>query len=133
MTIQAKIRSSLVTLECEGTLEEKDLDELFDAFAEARQRGPFVVITDTTRMKSAPRKVLAAFSERLKQLPSLTGVWLGDAVVISSPAVRFIVSTLLIIAPMPTEVKVFELRAEAQRWCEEILRRNLVAPVLRAG
>ena len=134
MTIQAKIKGSLVTLECEGTLAEKDLDVLFDAFAEARRKGPFVVITDTTRMKTAPRQVLGAFSDRLKQLPPLTGVWLGDAVVISSPAVRFIVSTLLIIAPMPTEVKVFELRPEAQRWCEEILRKNhVVTPLLRTG
>jgi hypothetical protein len=123
MTIQAKTKGSLVTLECEGILAESDLDVLFKAFDEARRKGPFVVITDTTRMKSAPHKILGAFSDRLKKLPPLKNVWLGDAVVISSPSVRFIVSTLLMIAPLPTEVKVFELLPEAQRWCGEILRR----------
>jgi hypothetical protein len=44
-------------------------------------------------------------------------------VVIHSPAVRFILSTLLVVAPMPTEVKAFEHRSEARRWCGWILRR----------
>ena len=127
MTIKAQITGPLVTLECHGVLAEGNLDTLFEAFAEARKKGPFVVITDTTQMKSAPPAVLRAFSDRLKQLPSLSKIWLGDAVVISSPAVRFVLSTLLMLAPMPTEVKVFERLSEARRWCTEILRRNNLA------
>ena len=122
MSIKAKITGPLVTLECHGVLVEGDLDALFAAFAEARKGGPFVVITDTTRMKSAPHKILGAFSDRLKKLPPLKNVWLGDAVVISSTAVRFVVSTLLMVAPMPTEVKVFDYRTEAKQWCASVLR-----------
>ena len=133
MSIKAKITGPLVTLECHGVLVEGDLDALFAAFAEARKGGPFVVITDTTPMKSAPSAVLRAFSDRLKKLPSLTGIWLGDGVVISSPAVRFVVSTLLMLAPLPTEVKVFESHVQARRWSTDILRRaNLTVPEQRA-
>jgi len=132
MPIKAKITGPLVTLECHGTLADADLDVLFDAFADARKRGPFVVITDTTHMKTAPHTVLRVFSERLKKVPSLAHIWLGDAVVISSPAVRFVVSTLLMIAPLPTEVKVFESLVQARRWATDILRRaNLEVPEQR--
>ncbi len=129
MTIKAKVTGRLVTLECLDVLAEADLDGLFEAFAEACKKGPFVVVTDTTHMKSAPGKVVRAFSDRLKRLPSLSGVWLGDAVVISSPAVRFVVSTLLMVAPMPTEVKVFERLAEARRWSGDILSRAGLIPL----
>jgi hypothetical protein len=129
MTIHAKIEGALVTLDCEGVLADGDLDALFDAFAQARAKGPFVVVTDTTHMKSAPREVITAFAERLKALPSLAGTWLGDAVVIRAPAARFILSTLLVIAPLPAAVKVFEGLPAARRWCDEILReRNLPTP-----
>lgn len=123
MTIKAHATGPVLTLECLDVLTEDDLDTVFGAFEKARKTGQFVVITDTTRMKSAPREVISAFSSRLKQMPSLSNVWLGDAVVISSSAVRFIVSTLLIVAPMPTEVKVFETAAEARRWSSWLLRR----------
>ena len=130
MSIKATIAGPVVTLECSGVLSEGDLDTLFKAFESARKVGPFVVITDTTQMRSAPRDVLSAFASRLKQLPPLTNTWLGDAVVIHSTTVRFIVSTLLIIAPMPTEVKVFETVSEAKRWSAWLLRRaGVSAPV----
>ncbi len=133
MTIKAKIAGPLVTLECHGILVDRDLDTLFDAFADARKRGPFVVITDTTQMKSAPTSVLRSFSDRLKLLPPLAGIWLGDGVIISSPAVRFVVSTLLMLAPLPTEVKIFESHVQARRWSSDILRRaNLEVPEQRA-
>ena len=132
MTIKATITGPLVMLDCIGILAEPDLDALFDAFAEARKKGPFVVITDTTHMKSSPAGVIRAFSDRLKKLPSLNKIWLGDAVVISSPAVRFVVSTLLMVAPLPTDVKVFERLVEARRWCTDILTRsNLTVPEQR--
>jgi hypothetical protein len=127
MTIKAITTGPVLTLECLDVLTVEDLDPLFVAFERARKAGPFVVMTDTTHMKSAPREVISAFSNRLKQLPSLNDVWLGDAVVIHSAAVRFIVSTLLVVAPMPTEVKVFETVVEAKRWCSWLLRRNGLA------
>jgi hypothetical protein len=133
MTIHATLSGPVVTLDCIGVLAEEDLDTLFKAFDRARKAGPFVVITDTTRMKSASREIIGSFASRLKQGPPLTNVWLGDAVVISSSAVRFIVSTLLIVAPMPTEVKVFETASEAKRWSSWILRRaGLSAPAAPA-
>jgi hypothetical protein len=124
MTIHATVTGSLVTLDCSGVLAESDLDPLFQAFETARAGGPFVVITDTIQMKSAPREVLSAFSDRLKRMRPLTDVWLGDAVVVNSATVRFILSTLLVVAPMPTEVKAFDHRSDAKRWCTWILRRS---------
>jgi hypothetical protein len=123
MTIRATLTGRLVTLECSGVLVDADLDPLFATFEAARRVGPFVVITDTTQMTSAPSSVLSAFSERLKRMGSLKEVWLADAVVIHSPAVRFILSTLLVLSPMPTQVKAFDERIEARRWCCSILRR----------
>jgi hypothetical protein len=129
MTIHATYTGSVVTLECLDVLNEEDLDTVFAAFDRARKAGRFAVITDTTRMKSAPREIITAFASRLKEGPPLRDVWLGDAVVISSSAVRFIVSTLLVLAPMPTEVKVFETVSEAKRWTSWLLRRSgLAAP-----
>ena len=123
MTIRATQTGPLVLLECTGVLAEEDLGALFSAFETARRAGPFVVITDTLKMDSAPHAVLSAFSARLKQMPSLRKVWLGDAVVVSTAAVRFILSTLLVIAPMPTEVKAFDDMGDARQWCASVLRR----------
>ncbi len=129
MTIKAAVTGSLVTIDCLDVLALEDLPVLFRAFEAARARGPFVVVTDTTHMKSAPRHVLTAFADDLKRIPSLSKIWLGDAVVIRSTAVRFIVSTLLVVAPMPTEVQVFDRNTEARAWCAGLLRKaGLVVP-----
>jgi hypothetical protein len=123
MPIRAKVSTSLVTVDFTDVFTEDDLVPLFGAFETACQAGPFVVVSDTIHMKSASRAVLAAFSDRVKTMPALRGTWLGSAVVISSPAVRFMLSTILMMAPMPTEVKAFDERRAALRWCGEILRR----------
>ena len=123
MTIKSTLNGPFLTVEALDVLSLDDLPSLLKAFENARQAGPFVVLTDTTQMKSSPRVVISAFAEGLKRMPSMSKVWLGDAVVVSSPAVRFVLSTLLIVAPMPTEVKVFENRSEARRWCVAILRK----------
>jgi hypothetical protein len=124
MTIHATVHGPLVTLECSDVLAEQDLAPLFRAFEAAAHGGLFVAITDTTQMKFAPRAVLTAFTERLKKAPAISANWLGDAVVVSSAAVRFVLSTLLIVAPMPTEVKAFDERKEANRWLVWLLRRS---------
>ena len=123
MTIKSTLNGPFLTVEAIDVLSLDDLPSLLKAFENARQAGPFVVLTDTTQMKSSPRVVISAFAEGLKRMPSMSKIWLGDAVVVSSPAVRFVLSTLLIVAPMPTEVKVFENRSEARRWCVAILRK----------
>lgn len=124
MTIKATVTGPLVTLDAIDVLDEADLRVLFAAFEEARRAGSFVVLTDTSRLKSAPRKVISVFADRLKEHPNLSGSWLGNAIVVTSPTVRFILSTLMIIAPMPTEVKVLAERAEARHWCAMLLRQN---------
>jgi hypothetical protein len=108
-------------------LTEEDLPTLFDALERARARGPFVLLTDTLEMTEVSRPVLTAFANRLKQMPPMKGIWLGDAVVIRSAVTRFAVSSLLMIAPLPTDVKVFEERDSAERWCATILTRSGVA------
>jgi hypothetical protein len=129
VTIKANVTGAFVNIDCFDVLALDDLPVLFRAFETARAKGPFVVVTDTTHMKSAPRHVLSAFADDLKRLPSLSNVWLGDAVVIRSTAVRFIVSTLLVVAPMPTEVQVFERTQEARAWCAGLLRKaGLIVP-----
>jgi hypothetical protein len=101
----------------------EDLPPLLEALEAGRKRGPFVVLTDTTQMKSAPRPVLKAFADALKQLPPMKKIWVADAVVLNSAVTRFLLSTLILIAPIPTEVKVFERREEAERWCRFMLRK----------
>lgn len=134
--IKTTVSGPLVTLDAIDVLGEGDLPGVFRAFEEARRSGPFVVLTDTARLKSAPRQVISAFADHLKRYPQLAEGWLGDAVIVSSPAVRFILSTLMIIAPMPTEVKVFGQRSEARQWCAMILRQHGVvvpAELLRSA
>ena len=127
MPIKASISGPLVLLDTSGAVVEDELDVLFDAFQKASEAGPFVVLTDTSQMKSVPRSVLVAFSDRLKRMPTVRKLWLGDAVVVTSTAVRFIVSTLMIMAPLPTEMKLFAGRAQARHWCAMLLRRHGLA------
>jgi hypothetical protein len=136
MTIKATANGPFLAVEAIDVLSVDDLPGLFTAFEKAAAAGPFVVLTDTTLMKSSPRHVISAFSDGIKKMPALSKNWLGNAVVVNSPAVRFVLSTLLIVAPMPTDVKVFDDRMEARRWCGSILgREGLTIPpqLLKAG
>lgn len=136
MTIRVTANGPFLKVEALDVLAVEDLAPLFKAFETASRAGPFVVLTDTTLMKSAPRQVISAFADGLKLLPPLSKIWLGNAVVVNSAAVRFVLSTLLIVAPMPTEVKAFDDLMEARRWCGSILgREGLTVPphLLKAG
>jgi hypothetical protein len=121
MTIEIEMRGSLVDVKVVGALVPEDLASLFGAMCAARERGPFVMVTDTLKMKSASHSVLPQFSEGLKRLPPMTGMWLGDAVVVSSPVAQFALSTLMLLAPLPTEMKVFGERPAALEWCSRVL------------
>nr|AYM54429.1 hypothetical protein [Phaselicystis flava] len=123
MTIRTTRSGPYLLVEASDTLVSSDLQVLFDALEASSKVGRFVVLTDTTALKSAPRSVISEFADLLKKKDYIAPNWLGDAVVVSSPAVRFVLSTLLMIAPLPTEVKAFDSRLEAQRWCAGILRR----------
>ena len=136
MTIRALANGPFLTVEAIDVLSQEDLPTLFKAFEKASSAGQFVVLTDTSQLKSAPRQVISAFSDGIKKIPALSKTWLGNAVVVNSPAVRFVLSTLLIVAPMPTEVKAFDDRMEARRWCGSILgREGITIPpqLLKAG
>jgi hypothetical protein len=117
MSIEVIVSGRFVDVLVRDDLTMADLPVLLKALEAARTRGPFVVLTDTTRMKNASRAVLVAFAERLKDLPPMKETWLADAVVISSGVTRFLLSTLILVAPLPTQLKVFERRAEAEAWC----------------
>ena len=136
MTIKLHTNGPFLTVEALAVLSVEDLPALFEAFEVASRAGPFVVLTDTTGMKSAPRQVISAFADGLKSIPSLSTSWKGNAVLVSSPAVRFVLSTLLIVASMPTEVKAFDDRMDARRWLGSILGREgitLPPQLLKAG
>jgi hypothetical protein len=122
MAIHITISGPFVSADVRDTLSVEDLPPLFQAFETAARNGPFVLLTDTTHVKSAPRAVIMAFSERFKALPSMKDLWLGDAVVLTSPSIRFVFSLLLMVTPLPTEVKSFDRRADAERWCARVLR-----------
>src|SRR4051794_36464938 len=104
MAIQVVVSGPFVDVRVTDTLELVDLPRLFDAFETARLKGPFVVLTDTLEMRASAPSVVMAFAEGLKKLPSMKDVWLGDAVVLGSSIARFALSTLLMVAPLPTEV-----------------------------
>lgn len=136
MTIRVTANGPFLTVDALDVLAVEDLPTLFKAFEAAARVGPFVVLTDTSAMKSAPRHVISAFAEGIKGVPGLTQSWKGNAVVVRSPAVRFVLSTLLIVAPMPTEVRAFDDRMDARRWCGSILGREGVTippQLLKAG
>ena len=127
MSLTVSITGAFVDVVVSEVLTINDLSPLLDALDEMRVRGPFVLLTDTTAMVKAPREVVMAFADRLKAMPPMKKIWLGDAVVIKSPLARFAVSTLVLVAPLPTDVKVFESRALAERWCADILHKHSVA------
>jgi hypothetical protein len=121
MGLKVHIRGAFLDVIVSDILAIGDLSILLQALDTARRKGPFVVLTDTLAMKSAPRDVVMQFSEELKRLPSLKNVWLGNAVVVSSPLARFALSTLVLVAPLPTKVKAFEHRELAVNWCRSLL------------
>jgi hypothetical protein len=136
MTIRVNTNGPFLKVEAIAALEVEDLPALFKAFEDAARAGSFVVLTDTTAMTSSPRHVISAFADGIKSIPGLAKSWKGNAVVVKSPAVRFVLSTLLIVAPMPTEVRAFDDRMEARRWCGSILGREGVTippQLLKAG
>ncbi|APR75643.1 Hypothetical protein A7982_00989 [Minicystis rosea] len=134
MTIATRLNGPLLLVEAIGVLTHDDLPSLIKAFEAAHRAGPFVVITDTLQMTSAPTDVISAFASGIKQVAPGSKNWLGDAVVVKSVAVRFVLSTLLMIAPMPAEVKVFDSMADARRWCGVLLRKHgLPSPLLRSA
>lgn len=121
MSIKIAVGGPFLDVLVTDVLAEADLPPLLEAIEAARQRGPFIILTDTLQMKSAPRTVIQEFASALKRLPLMKGVWLGDAVVTSSAVTRFLLSTLIMVAPLPTEVQVFERREHAERWCAFLL------------
>ena len=123
MAIKIEIVGPLVDVIVTEALATSDLPDLLAAITSARRRGPFVLITDTLKMKSAPLPIISAFSDGLKKLPPMKDVWLADAVLINSGFARFALSTLAMLAPLPTEVKVFEHRAAGEQWCTAILEK----------
>lgn len=126
--IQVRLNGGFMLVEAIGDLHEADLPPLHSCFDEACQVGPFVVLTDTSAMKSAPKPVLRAFGEGLKTLPALEERWLGNAVVLKSPMVRFLLSGLMLFARMPTKVETFGDLAKAKVWCAEIMKNGGLAP-----
>jgi len=113
----------LMTLDLPEEIGPVDLPPLFEGFRQASRSGVFVVLTDASRLKASPRAIVAPFSDGIKMMPELRNTWLGNAVVVDGAVVRFVLSTLLMVAPMPTNVKAFDQRSEALTWCEEILRK----------
>jgi hypothetical protein len=128
MSLKVHVEGAFLDVIVSDVLALEDLPILIEALKIARRKGPFVVLTDTLAMKASPRQVIMHFSDELKQLPSMKNIWLGDAVVISSPLARFALSTLILVAPLPTEVKVFEHREPAVRWCRSLLDKAASGP-----
>ncbi len=124
MSIKIVVSGPFLDVIVSDALAEGDLPPLLEAIDTARKKGPFVLLTDTLQMKSAPRPVISDFAGALKRLPPMKGVWLGDAVVTGSAVTRFLLSTLIMVAPLPTEVQVFERREHAERWCSFLLVRG---------
>lgn len=127
MTIKISVDAAFVDVLVTNNLMVEDLPELLRALETAPRNGPFVVLTDTLKMREAPASVLMAFSNQLKALPPMKDVWLADAVVTGSALARFALSTLIMVAPLPTNVKVFEARRTAERWCATVLETAGVA------
>jgi hypothetical protein len=126
MAIRFEVTGSFVKADVTGVLSMEDLPPLFTTLIEANERGPFVLLTDTTDLGQAPRAVISAFAAQLKKTPLRN--WLADAVVLTSPTIRFILATLLVVAPMPMTVKAFDKRADAERWCREFLAGQGISP-----
>ncbi|UJR83781.1 STAS/SEC14 domain-containing protein [Sandaracinus amylolyticus] len=124
MTLSVSTSGPFIDVVVTNALEPADLAALVDAIERARRMGPFVVLTDTLAMSSVSPQVASDFADALKRMPPLKDVWIGDAVVVSSAVARFVLSRLIIVAPLPTEVKVFDSRAPARQWLASVLDRN---------
>jgi hypothetical protein len=120
--IKIDAHSGFVEAAVSGTLEVTDLQPLLAAMEDAHKRGPFVLLTDTLETDKTPWNVVLAFATALRNMPPMKLTWLGNAIVVKSAGVRFILSRLLLVAPLPAKaVKTFDHRLDALRWCASTL------------
>jgi len=101
----------------------------FGALYQRRQR--FLIIFDATRTPDIPAPLRRRQAEWNKENDALLRRYLiGVAFVFSSPASRFVLSSMFLLKPLPVPYTVCATREEALIWAGSALRRAGIEPAL---
>ena len=107
-----------------GVPPEADVRRMLTRSDEALARGEtYIVVFDNTHSGSTPKYLRTAAVDWLKaNRDALQEHCLGSALVIRSPALRFVMATVLLMTPHTLEQEVFPTRDAALDWCAAKLR-----------
>lgn len=114
-------RWPIAVLTVEGSLDDAQVDAYVAAGTALLERGePYVTIIDIRRMgtvsaysRARQKQWATHYREKLK-------AWcLGSAFVITSPVLRFVTMTVLLVAPLPMPYSVCKDLDEAMGWAEK--------------
>jgi hypothetical protein len=123
MTAEHAAKPSAV-ITCEGVMDQDDTRRFIDTLdAVLRRNERYVTVFDSTKLSSFRMpdrdKIVQWLHENDAELKKL---WLGSAVVLSSPALRFVISTVLLVSRPPAPIKVFGSSSEAMAWARARLQ-----------
>ncbi|MBE2250106.1 MAG: hypothetical protein IAE78_11200 [Myxococcus sp.] len=108
----------------EGSLSDEALDEyLREATALLEARGPYVAIMDASRIGGVSASMRARIVQWQREHRALVNEkCLGVVYVLSSPLLRFVTMTILLVTGLEVPYQVCATRAEAEVWARRRLR-----------
>lgn len=117
-------RYPIVILAAEGDLSDVHVDALIAEATRVLNRGDkIVVIQDASRIGKVSAYVRRRSAQWQREQRALMAQnCIGTVYVLSSPLLRFIAMTILMVTNLPMPYRVCETREEALRWSEARLR-----------
>ena len=117
-------RWPLVYYAAVGSLTNEQIDEFLRVSSAGTQnRGKYVAVMDASKIGAVSAYMRSRIISAQKELrSSIERDCLGVAYVLSSPLLRFVAMTILLVTSLPVPYKVFTDTAEALAWAEQRVR-----------
>jgi hypothetical protein len=101
------------------------LGEMANRFSRGELRATIVVVDE---LQKPDRRLLKEFSTFMNEKRELLGrCSLGSATVLRSPLIRFLISSLMLVAPFPMPNRAFDRYSDAVAWITQQLAQGGVA------
>jgi hypothetical protein len=127
----------LLIVHLEDRDDEHSVQAMLTGLEEHLRRGRCAVVYDTTRNVYPSLAEIQAWSIKegrwlLAHQQLIATRLVGVAFVLPNPALRFVLSAVMLISPLPAPNVVFEESASALAWCREKLAAERTLPSQRA-
>ena len=101
----------------DGQQTDQDISQFMRAWEEIMQRGkPCVILSEIRQYSSNPAHVKRLGEWAMRVESQMRAICLGGAFVSNSGVFRFVLSSFLLLAPMPYEYTIVKDRGEAAEW-----------------